>query len=37
MLQDEKERSNLLPATYKDWREIEVEKDYSGLRLEEKE
>lgn len=38
MLQDEKERSvEEVPTGQKNWREIEVEKDYTGPRLEEKE
>ena len=37
MLHDDKERGSKVEKSYKNWREIEVEKEYSGPRLEEKE
>jgi serine/threonine-protein phosphatase 5 len=36
MLHDEKERGPKAEKPYKNWREIEVESDYTGPRLEEK-
>lgn len=37
MLHDDRERGPKKEKPYKNWREIEVEKEYSGPRLEEKE
>lgn len=37
MLHDDKERTAPAEKPYKNWREIEVEADYTGPRLEEKE
>lgn len=36
MLHDDKERGPKVEKPYKNWREIEVEADYSGPRLEQK-
>jgi hypothetical protein len=35
-LHDDKERGPKKERPYKNWREIQVEQEYSGLRLEEK-
>jgi hypothetical protein len=37
MLHDDRERGPKKEKPYKNWREIEVEKEYNGPRLEEKE